>query len=228
MSDRIFPTFHVMPESVLERWKLIRRFTENWDHISLNVESAVCIPPLPPNDFSVEYPTSFVEWFRFSHDLKAAGSMRLRGGDNIVTEAVPGYDAISLMSGGEGDRYWGVVYSDLRYDDPPVRTFVLSEDSGEGAFVDAGMVCESITEFVLLKLAYRVFPLSWLPSASVTNDRVQRMLSEFESHASLGGLQIFESPSVVAVMDRDGTLIIGMEKSVQRSCVPKSVAELLW
>jgi hypothetical protein len=54
------------------------------------------------------------------------------------------------------------------------------------------------------------------------------MLSEFESHASLGGLQIFESPSVVAVMDRDGTLIIGMEKSVQRSCVPKSVAELLW
>jgi hypothetical protein len=228
MGTGIAPTFREMPDSVLERWRLIRRFAENWRHISLKVESDVLVPPLPRNPYAREYPSSFLEWFRFCHALKAAGSMLLHGGDNVVTEAIPGHDAVSLIFGGEGDCYWGVVYSDLRLDDPPVHRFGPCGESQSDGFEDRGVVSGSITEFVLLKLAYRVFPAAWIPTAPVTEERVKQMLLEFESHAMLGGLRIFESPSVAAFVKQDGRIIIGMEKSLPKSDLPTSVAELLW
>lgn len=227
MTRAIVPTFRVMPESVPERWGLIRRFVQNWTGVSLIVESDLEAPPLPPNEVAPGYPRSFIEWFRFCRALETAECNCFEG-DNLVTEVIPGQNAVSLMLRGEGDCYWGVLYSDLRSDDPPVHKFVVREDSPTDVFSDVGAVSESVAEFALLQLAFRIFPRSWIPAAPATDERIQRMKSEFDSHARLGRLWIFESPSVAVIVRGDGTMIVGTEKCRPDCRLPVSVSEVAW
>lgn len=226
MRATIAPTFCSMPESVLERWKLIRRFTENWEGISLADVSDGEVASLPANHVTSEYPVSFLEWFRFCDALIAAGC-RFFEDDPPVAMAIPGQDAVSLMLSGEGGCYWGVSYGDLRSDDPPVHQFILRTEREPDIFMDLGMECESITEFALERLAFNVFPRRWIRTDSATEARLQQLQSGLLCHAKLGGLRIFESPSVAVFATRDGTLIIGMDKSLARSRIPAIVEEIL-
>lgn len=226
MPDVILPTFHVMPDSPTERWSLIRRFVENWKGLSLPSTTDVQVPPLPPNNTTSKYPVSILEWFRFWHALGLAGSSLLHG-NRIVIQAVPGNDAVSLMYVEEGEPCWGVFYSDLVHDDPPVHTFRFREGSGRELFADTGMPHQSITEFALHYLALNIFPRSWSLSAPVTETQIQQMQSEFQSNARLGKVWIFESPDVAALVKTNGTLTVGMPKSPQYPPVPNIVDEVL-
>jgi hypothetical protein len=216
-----------MPESVPERWRLIRRFTENWEHISLTTKSDVELPPLTPNRFATEYPASLIEWFEFCHGLKLVGREHLFG-DNIVTGTIPGHDAVLLILGGEGDVCWGVPYPELRSDDPAVHKFVLRTNSGDEVFIQACAVSDCLTEFVLLRIAYYIFPRAWIPSVPAAEETIQRMQWEFESYSRLGGLWIFESPDIATFVERDGTMIIGCQKFVEESDLPACIREVLW
>jgi hypothetical protein len=153
MPEEILPTFRAVPDSVPGRWELLRHFTENWQGVSLHVNTDLKLPPLPSECVAAGYPASFIEWCRFCDGLREADCEgRLR--ENLVTERIPGHDAVSLMLGGEGDCYWGILYSDMERDDPAVHSFGLGMGPSEEVFAHQGRVHESSAE----RAARRVEP----------------------------------------------------------------------
>ena len=227
MPQPVEPTFRTLPHSVKDIWGLIECFVEKWRRVSLNNAPQAVIPEVPTNSYSSQFPVSLVEWFHLSHAMRCAGCEELLG-ELVLTQAVPGHDALSLMLSQEGDSYWAVAYSDFVLSDPPVHRFVLRSDRCCECFEDAGIAASLVTEFVLTQIAYHVFPRVWVPAVPVAEETVDQMRVEFTSHVRLGNLWIFEAPSIAVFLRDNRRLIIGCQTSIEDSSVPGCIRKVLW
>jgi uncharacterized protein (TIGR02996 family) len=121
---------HGVPDGWKERWRLIREFTERWQHQSLgDVGGRTEEIHAVEDRLGRTLPPSVREWVAFAHDFRISPDYKGPPSPlNCTMKEIDGLSAVSLAHRGE-NCHWAVRHADLALPDPPVHRLEREYDS---------------------------------------------------------------------------------------------------
>jgi uncharacterized protein (TIGR02996 family) len=240
------PVFrHGIPEGLRERWRLIRVFTEVWNHrpslgdvgrrtAAIQAEEARLGRTLSP---------SLREWVAYAYDVSGASDAHqvllvLR--DNYQLTELQGHDAVSLLLRGEGDYHWAVRHEHLNLNDPPVYGYgwdgghVSADDDAYTFTLDPrSPLAPGVTAFTLdyaLSYAHGAGGEFWVEvydRGRVLDD----LAAALPTHVRLGEADIFEADNLLVWLppwwqeNRGHRLRVLVARPVPRETLPAFLLE---
>ncbi|MGF1580296.1 MAG: TIGR02996 domain-containing protein [Gemmataceae bacterium] len=159
------PVFaHGWPDGWKERWRIVRRWVEIWEGVSLpDVGGHQDVMNATERELGLTLPPSIREWISFSRDLDETEHCEHLIRDPLGLQLLPEHSSLSLLMQAEGDSYWAVSCDHLTILDPPVDHYSLSYVDENGNYVFAPDEHNPITNSVAWLVfkyveAYGTFP----------------------------------------------------------------------
>lgn len=231
------PMLFNLPDEMLERWRVIRRFVGSWYGVSLPTVGgqAARIRQIEDN-LGYPLPPSVREWIALIYDLIDADAFGLMFRDALGFSEIQGTDAVSLLIQGEGDYHWGVKKEDLGTDDPPVYGYQIdwgAWEGGEAEFEENMRWSPRLTTWAIRFILTYLYIGSESFGARVDDFSAlfPRLCAAFPHHQRLDDDEIFEAKNLIAVLSRSfgpgggPYLQVFACKSVPREEIPDVVRE---
>ena len=222
------PCFALIPDSVTERWTLLREFVSRWHNLNLPL---IRDPERTARD--IEYslgqplPNSIREWIAFSTDLIDINSFEHVMRDIFEISRLNRFSCTTLMIQGEGDVYWTVADKNARLDDPPVDCLHRDIDTNE--WTEGWNDSRSLTSFVLGHMAY-FLGVGFVRTRDIDESVVSAMKEEFPIAVDLDGLHIFEMTDMIAFVRKRSdysNLIVARKELLPESEMPAIIQRLI-
>ena len=223
------PCFASIPESVPDRWTLLREFVSRWHNLNM--------PQLRDPERSardIEYsldqklPYSMREWVAFSRDLIAINSFEHVMRDLFDVSRMNRFNCTTLMIQGEGDVYWAVADKNSELDDPPVDCLHRDIDTNE--WVEGWNESRSLTSFALAHMAY-FLGVGFVRTRGIDESVVSAMSEEFPIAVEFDGLHVYEMTDMISFVRKrsndDYTLIVARKELLPESEMPECVRRLV-
>jgi hypothetical protein len=242
-----YPVFTNVSKDVSERWERIRKFLETWHTLEIpRLDYANELENIEA-DLGVQLPTSFKNYITLSKQLLSMNTSYPNGyetnafsrvfRDYFEIKLLEEHRAISMLLQAEGDFYWAVKKTDLHVEDPAVHGYLLDYDSlTSNKFDHFGHLYSSLTSFVLVHLFTYLQKVDGSGfGALIEHKQAALALLEdcFASHATVDGVDIFESKNMLAFLHEDPfeeleryTLGVHLRKAVDKATLHKNVWEL--
>lgn len=223
------PCFASIPDSVPDRWTLLREFVSRWHNLNLPL---LRDPERAARD--IEYslnrqlPNSIREWVAFAHDLVAINSFEHVMRDIFEVSRMNRFSCTTLMIQGEGDVYWTIADKNADLDDPPVDCLHRDIDTNE--WTEGWNDSRSLTSFALGHMAYFLGP-GFVRTKDIDDSVVSAMEQEFPIAVDFDGLRVYEMTNMISFVQRrsvdDYTLIVARKDQLPESEMPGSVRRLI-
>ncbi|GAB5406360.1 MAG: hypothetical protein Aurels2KO_45910 [Aureliella sp.] len=223
------PCFTSIPESITDRWTLLREFVSRWHNLN--------VPRLRDPEYAardIEYalgqplPYSIREWVAFSCDLIEIGAFEEVLRDEFDVSRMGQFNCTTLMLQGEGDVYWTVADKHSALDDPPVDC--LHRDIDTNQWVGGWNEGSSLTSFTLGHMAH-FLGRGFVRARCNDDSLICSMQDEFPIAVDFDGLLVFEIRDMIAFVqhqsDDDYTIIAAWKETLPESGIPDCVRRLL-
>lgn len=194
------PVFsHGVPDYWKGRWRLIREVVERWQGHSLSdVGGHAAEVQSIESRLVTRLSPAVQEWVAFIHDLGWNATPERRWG--VTIEALPEFEAVSLMLSPDRDLHLAVRCRDLELSDPPVfELSLVSEDEGTFAPVESRPFMCCVTSYVLEMV------LGWVGAGGGFNvpvaspqELIGRLEATFPSRAAFDESVIYEGNDIMA------------------------------
>ncbi len=223
------PCFFSIPDSISDRWTLLREFVSRWHNLDLPL-----LRDPERASHEIEYslnrklPNSIREWIAFAHDLVAINSFEHVMRDIFEVSRMNRFSCTTLMIQGEGDVYWTIADNNADLDDPPVDCLHRDIDTNE--WTEGWNDSRSLTSFALGHMAYFLGP-GFVRTKDIDDSVVSAMDQEFPIAVDFDGLRVYEMTDMISFVRRrsvdDYTLIVARKDQLPESEMPESVRRLI-
>jgi hypothetical protein len=228
------PVFTHQPQSWREWWCGVRAFAAAWYGISAGSVSghSPAVRALE-REFGAKISPSVHEWAAFTTELREAGLAVRALRDRLTLGWKSGYEAVRLLTLGEGDVEWVVLREHLADEDPPVQCQIIKE--WDDRVLESWQHTATTSEFALQQLiAYLDHPggdfqVDMMPSPEL----LEELRSLGQTSIQLGQQTLIEGEDLLILVGEspftnpDGVSTIRVEIGASRAnTIPETLSNL--
>lgn len=230
-NNNYLPVFIEEPQSLAERWMLIREFIRRWHRTELDLSYDERLFELSQQKyFGQTIPPSMKEWICLAKELEQKDKFDIFR-DDFLVEEIKEINAVSLLVYAEGDIHFVVKEENMKLEDPPVDEYLFD---GVSSFSFYAKSADHITSFVLDHLIYYLHGVGGGCSIEFdpSDDFIKALQDSFETEVHFDHIRVFEKPNMVALVIPSYTpkrmnLIFDIWKAIPENEIPMCIRERL-